>query len=208
MLRISIYDDNNSLRATLRLLLDATDDLLVIGDYENALDVLATVGRDQPDVVLMDIEMPGRTGIEAVRLLHSMNPALKVLMLTVFEDTEHLFAALSAGAVGYLLKKTPGPAIAEAVREVARGGAMLTPAMALKLLDTFRRPAPGQFALTDRETEVLHCLVKGDSYKLIADHCRISMGTVRTHIVNIYDKLHVNSKSEAVAKAIGAGLFR
>ncbi len=208
MIRVSIYDDNHSLRDTLRLLLDATDDVLVMGDYADAMAVVDTVKRDQPDVILMDIDMPGRTGIEAVQLLRAANPAQKVLMLTVFEDTEHLFATLSAGAMGYLLKKTPGPAIADAIREVANGGAMLTPTMALKLLDTFRRPAPGAFALTDRETEVLHRLVKGDSYKLIADHCRISMGTVRTHIVNIYEKLHVNSKSEAVAKALGAGLFR
>lgn len=221
MIRVSIYDDNDSLRETLALVFDATDDLIVMGQYPNALDVVETVWRDHPDVILMDIDMPGRTGIEAVQLIGrqvaSAVVAPKILMLTVFEDTERIFAAIQAEAVGYLLKKTPADRIIEAIREVVTGGAAMTPSIALKVLEAFRKadelprlswPEPDLFLLTDKEREVLHRLVEGDSYKLIAHHCTISMGTVRTHIVNIYGKLHVNSKSEAVAKALKTGLFR
>jgi DNA-binding NarL/FixJ family response regulator len=221
MIRISIFDDNDSLRQTLALVFDATDDLIVMGHYPNALDVVEAVRQNQPDVILMDIDMPGRTGIEAVELIQQHTPsaavAPRILMLTVFEDTDRIFAAIRAGAVGYLLKKTPADKIMEAIREVAAGGAPMTPSIALKVLETFRArperqaanaPRTDTFLLTEKEREVLHRLVEGDSYKLIAYHANISMGTVRSHIVNIYTKLHVNSKSEAVAKALKMGLFR
>ncbi|GAB3762186.1 response regulator [Spirosoma pomorum] len=210
MIRVSIFDDNDSLRETLSLVFDATDDLIVTGTHPNALDAIACVKQEQPDVILMDIDMPGRTGIEAVALIREQTTMPKILMLTVFEDVERIFAAISAGAVGYLLKKTPADRIIDAIREVMAGGAAMTPSIALKVLDTFRAPAPSppaKYALTDKERDVLRRLVEGDSYKLIAYHCQISMGTVRTHIVNIYEKLHVNSKSEAVAKALKTGLF-
>lgn len=208
MIRVCIFDDNDSLRETLALVFDATDDLIVMGQYPNALDAVAAVRRDQPDVILMDIDMPGRTGIEAVKLIREQTTTPKILMLTVFEDVERIFAAISAGAVGYLLKKTPADKIIDSMREVMAGGAAMTPSIALKVLEAFRQPTPNTFLLTDKEKEVLHRLVEGDSYKLIAHHCTISMGTVRSHIVNIYEKLHVNSKSEAVAKALKTGLFR
>ncbi len=213
MIRISIFDDNDSLRETLALVFDATDDMIVMGQYPNAMDAVEAVRRDQPDVILMDIDMPGRTGIEAVKLIRQQTIRPKILMLTVFEDVERIFAAISAGAVGYLLKKTPADKIIDAIHDVMAGGAAMTPSIALKVLDAFRpvregQPKPDSFLLTDKESEVLHRLVEGDSYKLIAHHCHISMGTVRTHIVNIYEKLHVNSKSEAVSKALKTGLFR
>lgn len=208
MIRVSIFDDNDSLRETLALVFNATDDLITIAQYPNALEAVEAVRRDQPDVILMDIDMPGRTGIEAVRLIRQQTTKPKILMLTVFEDVERIFAAVSAGAVGYLLKKTPADKIIEAIREVMAGGAAMTPSIAMKVLEAFRQPKSDAFQLTDKEKEVLQRLVEGDSYKLIAHHCNISMGTVRTHIVNIYEKLHVNSKSEAVAKALKTGLFR
>jgi DNA-binding NarL/FixJ family response regulator len=210
MIRVAIFDDNRSLRETLALVFDATDDLIVTGAYADALDAVRCVERDQPDVILMDIDMPGRTGIEAVRLIRAQPARARILMLTVFEDVDRIFAALSAGAVGYLLKKTPADKIIEAIRDVVAGGAAMTPSIALKVLTTFQQPAglANPFALTDKERAVLHRLVEGDSYKLIAHHCQIGMGTVRTHIVNIYEKLHVNSKSEAVAKALKAGLVK
>ncbi|UHG93948.1 response regulator transcription factor [Spirosoma oryzicola] len=214
MIRISIFDDNNSLRETLALIFDTTDDLITVGQYADALDVVANVRYNQPDVILMDIDMPGRTGIEAVQLIRKSLPegrVPKILMLTVFDDVERIFAAISAGAVGYLLKKTPADKIIDAIREVMSGGAAMTPSIALKVLGAFQQSgtaSPDSFLLTDKEKEVLHRLVEGDSYKLIAHHCHISMGTVRTHIVNIYEKLHVNSKSEAVAKALKTGLFK
>lgn len=213
MIRVSIFDDNDSLRETLAFVFDATDDLITTGQYANALDAVEAVRRDQPDVILMDIDMPGRTGIEAVRLIRQVTTQPKILMLTVFEDVDRIFAAISAGAVGYLLKKTPADKIIDAIRDVSAGGAAMTPSIALKVLDAFRpgrdgQPRSNEFMLTDKEKQVLLRLVEGDSYKLIAHHCQISMGTVRTHIVNIYEKLHVNSKSEAVAKALKTGLFR
>ncbi|GAB3926854.1 response regulator transcription factor [Larkinella terrae] len=208
MIRVSIFDDNDSLRETLSLVFDATDDLIVTGQYPNALDAVACVQRDQPDVVLMDIDMPGLTGIEAVRLIRQTSYNPRILMLTVFDDTERIFAAIQAGAVGYLLKKTPSTKLIESIRDVMEGGAAMTPSIALKVMEAFRQPKPNTYALTEKEKEVLQRLVAGDSYKLIADHCRMSMGTVRTHIVNIYEKLHVNSKSEAVVKALKTGMFK
>lgn len=208
MIRISIFDDNDSLRETLALIFDATDDLIVTGQYPNALTAVEEVLYHQPDVILMDIDMPGRTGIEAVKLIRQQTTRPKILMLTVFEDVERIFAAVSAGAVGYLLKKTPADKIIDAIREVMSGGAAMTPSIALKVLEVFRQPKVADFLLTDKEKEVLQRLVEGDSYKLISHHCGMSMGTVRTHIVNIYEKLHVNSKSEAVAKALKTGLFK
>lgn len=209
MIHLAIFDDNNSLRSTLQLVLETWGDIRVVGAYPDALGAVEAVRRDRPDVVLMDVDMPGRTGIEAVRLLRQAGLSPKTLMLTVYEDPDRIFEAVSAGAVGYLLKKTPADGIAEAIRQVAAGGAVMTPSVALKVLAAFQQsPKPGGFLLTDKEREVLQRLVEGDSYKLIAMHCGISMGTVRTHICNIYEKLQVNSKSEAVAKALKTGLFR
>ncbi|MBO0929421.1 response regulator transcription factor [Fibrella aquatilis] len=212
MIRVAIFDDNDSLRETLAMVFDATDDLIVVGDYPDALNVVDHVQQNKPDVVLMDIDMPGRSGIEAVRLLQVLPQPPRILMLTVHEEPEAVFEAVSAGAVGYLLKKTTADRIIDALRDVAAGGAVMTPTIAAKLLSTFQKPAgsavrPPAFDLTDKEHEVLRRLVEGDSYKLIAAHCHISMGTVRTHIVNIYQKLHVNSKSEAVARAMKSGQY-
>ena len=211
MLRISIYEDNDSLRESLGLVLESTYKLLVVGMHGDAMNISEDVVADQPDVILMDIDMPGRTGIEAVQLLARKTNRFKILMLTVFDDTERIFAAISSGAVGYLLKKSPAEKIIEAVHQVAEGGAAMTPSIAMKVLEAFRQPKKGndfsEDELTPKETLVLTHLVQGDSYKMIADHCNMSMGTVRTHIVNIYEKLHVNSKSEAVARAMKSGLF-
>lgn len=217
MIRVSLYDDNDSLRQTLVMLLDTTNDLLPVGAYNNALQVVETVLQDKPDVLLMDIDMPGRSGIEAVRLLQQLPQPPRVLMLTVHEEPEAVFEAVAAGAMGYLLKKTPADRLTDALRDVAAGGAVMTPTIAAKMLNLFQpsanrraMPSPARsaaFDLTDKEREVLQRLVEGDSYKLIAAHCHISMGTVRTHIVNLYQKLHVNSKSEAVAKAMKTGQY-
>ena len=211
MLRISIYEDNDSLRESLGLVLESTYKLLVVGMHGDAMNISEDVIADQPDVILMDIDMPGRTGIEAVQLLARKPNRFKILMLTVFDDTERIFAAISSGAVGYLLKKSPAEKIIEAVHQVAEGGAAMTPSIAMKVLEAFRQPKKGndfsEYELTPKETLVLTHLVQGDSYKMIADHCNMSMGTVRTHIVNIYEKLHVNSKSEAVARAMKSGLL-
>ncbi len=203
MLRVSIYDDNDSLRETLAMVVEMTDELVLAGSYPDAMQVLETVSKDRPDVILMDIEMPQRTGTEAVRILHQvLSKPPKILMLTAYEDTESVFEAIGAGAVGYLLKKTPADKIIEGIHEVAQGGAAMSPSIALKVLSAFQKPKQIKHDLTAKELEVLQRLVEGDSYKLIAHHCQISISTVQTHIMHIYEKLHVNSKGEAINKAL------
>lgn len=204
MLRVSIYDDNDSFRQTIELIVEMSDDTTLSGSYPDALQVVQTVQKDSPDVVLMDIEMPQCTGIEAVTLLHQNLPKPpKILMLTAYEDTESVFSAIEAGAVGYLLKKTPAERIIESIAEVAHGGAAMSPSIALKVLGAFQKPTKKiSYDLTTKELEVLKRLVEGDSYKLIAHHCHISISTVQTHIIHIYEKLHVNSKGEAINKAL------
>ncbi len=204
MILISIYDDNDSFRQTIELIVEMSDDMALSGSYPDALRVVETVQHDAPDVLLMDIEMPQRTGIEAVTLLHqNLSKPPKILMLTAYEDTESVFAAIEAGAVGYLLKKTPAERILESIAEVAHGGAAMSPSIALKVLGAFQKPAKKiSYDLTNKELEVLKRLVEGDSYKLIAHHCQMSISTVQTHIMHIYEKLHVNSKGEAINKAL------
>jgi DNA-binding NarL/FixJ family response regulator len=204
MLNVSIYDDNDSFRETIEIVIGMSEDTHLIGSYENACSIVETIKKDAPDVVLMDIAMPERTGIEAVLIvLQTFANPPKILMLTAYEDTESVFAAIEAGAIGYLLKKTPADKIIESIYEVANGGAAMSPSIALKVLEAFRKPRQNlSYELTPKELEVLQRLVEGDSYKLIAHHCQISVSTVQTHIMHIYEKLHVNSKGEAINKAI------
>ena len=153
----------------------------------------------------MDIQMPGTTGIEGVKMIKENFPEVKIIMQTVVEDEERIFASICNGASGYLLKNTTPVRLLEAIKEVYEGGAPMTPSIAQKVLDKFRKQSPSLNELgnrSKREKEILECLVEGMSYKMIASNCRISIDTVRHHIRNIYDKLHVNSKSEAVSKAI------
>lgn len=153
----------------------------------------------------MDIGMPGMSGIEGVRLLKSVFPQVDVIMQTVYEDDERIFQSIIAGASGYLLKKTPPAKILEAIKDIREGGAPMSASIARKVLTMFQSPSPlksSEYDLSEREKEVLGGLVKGLSYKMIADQCFISIDTVRSHIKNIYEKLHVHSKGEAVAKAM------
>ena len=169
------------------------------------MDVVESVKTDKPDVILMDIDMPGRTGIEAVQLLHkNLEKMPKIVMLTVYEDMDSISEAVKAGAVGYLLKKTNKEKIIESIYEIYLDGAVMTPYIALKVMMAFQQPKPNSYNLTEKETIVLRRLVEGDSYKLIAHHCQMSIGTVQTHIVHIYQNLMVNSKGEAINKAFNA----
>ncbi|MFC3811321.1 response regulator [Lacihabitans lacunae] len=203
MIRVSIYEDSPNLTETLVWILETSPDILLVGTHLDAVNVIQEVKSEMPDIILMDIEMPHITGIEAVSQLNKQlkNPP-KVLMLTVFDDSSRIFEAIKAGAVGYLLKKTPSEKIIESIKEVNAGGATMSPSIALKVLGSMQEPKFNPYELTEREIKVLKRLVEGDSYKLIAAYYDISISTVQKHIVHIYQKLHVNSKGEAITKAL------
>src|SRR6188474_249881 len=206
LIRVTIFEDNNSLRQSLYQLINGSDGFKCVGAFEDCLDLMKNIKDTNPDVVLMDIEMPGINGIEAVGMLREKYPALKILMQTIFEDNEKIFNSILAGASGYILKNTSPSRFLDFIRETYEGGAPMSPSVATKVMKMVVEQSPhakvNNFNLTEREKEILSCLVKGMSYKLIADACFISIDTVRGHIRNIYEKLHVHSKSEAVAKAI------
>lgn len=205
-IKVAIFEDNKTLRDSLNVLIDGSPGFACTGSFPDCRKVLKDIEGSEPNVVLMDIEMPGISGIEAVQIIKQKFPLVQILMQTVFEDDDKIFASICAGASGYLLKKTPPSKILDAIKETAEGGAPMTPSVAAKVLQMFQKQGaqtPVEFIdLSDREKQVLHCLVTGDSYKMIAAACYISIDTVKSHIKNIYQKLHVNSKSEAVAKAI------
>lgn len=205
-IRVAIFEDNHILRNSLQLLVDSAPDFLCTGSYANARQVIRSILLAKPDVVLMDINMPGVSGIEAIHLIKEKYPGIKVLVQTVFEEDDKIFAAVCAGASGYMLKKTAPAAMLEAIRETYAGGAPMTPSVASRVLQMFRiqnKDANNEYiGLSDREKEILALLVNGRSYKQIANECFVSIDTVSTHVRHIYDKLHVHSKSEAVAKAI------
>jgi two-component system, NarL family, nitrate/nitrite response regulator NarL len=201
---IAIVEDNPDLRDGLAELVKGAPDCSLSGAYGSVEDFLAAIEKIRPSLVLMDIGLPGLSGIEGLKALKAMRPEVDVLMLTVFEDESKIFDAVCAGASGYLLKKTPSAKILEAIREIREGGAPMTAKVAMKVLTLFRSSPPERkpdFQLTERELEVLGCLVMGSSYKMIADQCSISLDTVRSHIRHIYEKLHVNSKAQAIEKA-------
>ena len=205
-IRVAIFEDNKNLRAGLYQLVNGSSGFECVGAYADCSDILHHIQTHKPDVLLMDIGMPGISGIEAVQIVKSKYPEIKILMQTIFEDTEKIFQSVCAGASGYILKNTSPARILEAIRETFDGGAPMSPSIAAKVLrivqDSSSSVQVHSFNLSEREKEILGCLVKGMSYKLIAENCFISLDTVRGHIRNIYEKLHVNSKSEAVVKAI------
>jgi DNA-binding NarL/FixJ family response regulator len=215
--RLVIYEDNPELRASLGELLAGTPGLELVGAFGNCTQAGDDMRRLRPHVVLMDIDMPGCSGIDGLRYVKAVAPATNVLMLTVFEDNDRVFDAICAGADGYLLKKTPPARLLEAIGEVRAGGAPMTPAVARQVLRLFPKPASSVVRaapvpteslahLSAREQEVLTLLVKGYSYKMIAADRQISIDTVRSHIKKIYEKLHVRSMTEAVSKAMREGL--
>ena len=200
---IIIFEDNDRLRESLAYLLQSMPDYEVLGDYNNCTEAANITRLYKPDVVLMDIDMPGETGIKGVSLIKETRPQTAVIMYTVFEDAGKLFQCLCAGANGYLLKKTDPEKIFEAIREVMEGGAPMSPSIAKKVIESFQPVKAGnQYDLTEREREVLQLLSKGHSTKAIADKLNIAFNTVRSHLKNIYAKLHVNCGKEAIAKVL------
>lgn len=205
-IRVTIFDDNRSVRQGLSQLLNGSEGYECVGAFENCLNLLKDIEATKPDVVLMDIQMPGITGIEAVKNIREKYPNLKILMQTIFEDNEKIFQSILAGASGYILKNTSPLRLLDFIKETYEGGAPMSPSVATKVLKFVAEkssPAqPNNFNLSEREKEILSFLVKGMSYKMIAAACFISIDTVRGHISNIYKKLHVHSKGEAIVTAI------
>ena len=205
-IKVAVFDDNKPRRELLQLLLNSSDGLICTGAFEDCRNIVKKLCADIPDVILMDIDMPFVNGIEGLKEVRAHFPTVKVMMQTVFEDEERIFEAIVNGADGYLLKKTPPAKLLEAISEVMEGGAPMTPAIARQVLLLFngqhRYTEKKDFNLSAREQEILAYLVKGLSYKMIADKCDISYPTVNSHISHIYEKLHVSSGTEAVAKAL------
>lgn len=204
MTKVLIYEDNPQLREGLTMLIDGSEGFNVVASFKNCSNIIAEVKAWNPDVILMDIDMPAMNGIEGLKKIREVNQEVKVLMLTVFDDNTNVFEALKNGANGYLLKKTPPAKLLEYIDDVASGGAPMTSSVATQVLQMFSElPAlkNHEYNLSEREKEVLQLLVNGYSYKMIASEMFIAIDTVRSHIKKIYEKLQVNSKSEAVAKA-------
>lgn len=202
-INISIVEDSEKFRETLARVLNRSEGFRCISQYPNAEDALKALPVDKPDVVLMDINLPGMNGVECVRQLKQSLPKVQVMMLTVYEDTENIFNALTAGATGYMLKQTSRDELLEAIRELNRGGSPMTTHIARKVVQSFQRTAPTAApteVLSPREQEVLDCLAQGFLYKEIAEKLSISYETVHTYIRRIYEKLQVRTRTEAVAK--------
>lgn len=201
--RIVIFEDNHNLRETLCLLLNMQPKFVVCGDFEQCINAEQITKKLQPDVVLMDIDMPEMTGIEGLKLVKKAKPNTDVIIHTVFEDDERLFSAFCHGASGYLLKKYASEHLVDAIKEALNGGAPMSMGIAKRVLATFSKPLPeNNYSLTKREQEVIHWLSMGYSYKMIAAKCFISIETVKSHLKNSYIKLQVNCATEAVSKAI------
>jgi DNA-binding NarL/FixJ family response regulator len=206
-IRLALVEDDPRLRAEYRAIVAGDPEMVLVGAYPSAEEALAHLPGLAPDAVLMDINLPGMTGIECVRRLKAALPPVQVVMLTAFGDSEPVFESLKAGATGYVLKEATGREVLDAVRDVCAGGSPISSAIARKLVQHFapRPEAPEVRALTEREREVLEALSRGLMYKEVADELGVSINTVRAHVRHIYETLHVQSRADAVAKLGGPG---
>jgi DNA-binding NarL/FixJ family response regulator len=206
---VAIIEDREQTREGLAILIDGTNGYRTVGTFASMEDALAKIVSLAPDIALCDIELPGMSGIEGVRRMKALLPDLQILMLTVFADNDHVFEAICAGASGYLLKDTPPARLVEAIRELYEGGAPMSPEIARKVVAMFSKVVPPkreEHRLSARELEILQLLAEGHSYKTAAKALGLSLDTIRFHIRNIYEKLHVHSKSEAVVLALRKGI--
>ncbi|HMC97769.1 MAG TPA: response regulator transcription factor [Flavobacteriales bacterium] len=208
MIRVVVFDDNPKQRNALRLLVDSTEGMQCVEVFDDCREAAQRIEVTRPDVVLMDIDMPNVNGIEGVALIRSRFPKLRIIMQTVFDDEDKIFDALCAGADGYLLKNAAPDELINGIMDVLKGGAPMSPSVARKvlLLAGGKERKNTDLGLTGRELEILALLVQGHSYKMIADRCGISAGTVNTHVRSIYDKLQVHSAAGAVSMALRRGL--
>jgi DNA-binding NarL/FixJ family response regulator len=212
MINVMVVEDNDAIREGLKILIDGTEGYMCIAAYSRCDVMLKTLEKINPDVLLMDLGLPGMNGIEGIKKAKLILPELTILVLTVYEENDLVFDALCAGACGYLVKKTPPSKLLEAIQEAHQGGSPMSANIARKVIDFFQQkkqfsPQKQQSILTPREREILSGLVEGKSFKTIADSLFISIETVRFHFRNIYKKLHVHSQSEAVAKALKEGII-
>ncbi len=201
-LSVLIFEDNPLLRESISSLITLKDDWQLKGAYENVLSVREHLVEHNPDLILMDIDMPGMNGIEAVAQIRASNATVPIIMLTVFDDNTHVLDAIRAGASGYLLKKHLSTKLFDSIDEVLSGGAPMSPSIARMVIASMQKTSDNRYQLTPREKEILSLLSQGNSYKIIASQSDISLDTVRTHIKKVYEKLHVHSQTEAVSKAI------
>jgi DNA-binding NarL/FixJ family response regulator len=210
-LKVGIIEDQPKIREGLRSLIDGTEGYRCVGSFGSMEEALAKIDYDLPDVLLVDIGLPGMSGIEGIRRLKDQHPGLAMLMLTVYDDDRRIFDALCAGACGYLLKKTPPARLLESLKEVVGGGAPMSPEVARRVVALFREirsPEPADYQLTPHEVRILKLLVEGHNYKTAAAELGVSINTVRFHMRSIYDKLQVHSKSEAVSKTLRNRIIR
>lgn len=204
-LRVAIIEDQRQIRDGLAALIDGTEGYCCTGSFRSMEEAIGRIGESLPDVALVDIGLPGMSGIEGIRVLRARYPSLVFLMLTIYDDDERIFEAMCAGACGYLLKKTPPARLLESLQEVVAGGAPMSPEVARRVVELFREVRPPEHAehnLTPHETRVLKLLVEGHNYKTAAVELGVSVNTISFHMRRIYEKLQVHSKSEAVAKAL------
>lgn len=209
MVRVAVYDDNQSRRESLQALIGLTPDMEWAGGFENCANIIDDIARNNPDLILMDVEMPVVDGLEGVRRAKNKYPQVKIIMQTAFDDDDKVFAALQAGAEGYILKTASASQVAQSIDEVIKGGASMSPSIALKVIRFFgtgQKPAATDSNLSPKEFEVLKLLTAGLSYKMIADQLGISYFTVNNHVKKIYEKLQVHSSGEAVALAHKKGI--
>lgn len=207
MIKVAIFEDNKHLRETLEIILNYSEGFVCVGAFPDCNFLVDDIRKSNPDIVLMDIEMPGINGIEATKIIKKQFPHIQILIQTVFFDDNYIFDAICAGASGYILKSTPLAGYLDAVKEVNNGGSSMTPSIARRTLELFKnnlnpQKPDNQYHLTQQEIKVLQLLVAGKSYKMIAGDLIISFDTVKSHIRNMYAKLQVNSGTEAVSKAI------
>lgn len=208
--RVAVVEDDATIREALELMLDADPDFACAGAYGSAEHALRSLGGFPADILLLDIHLPGMMGSDAALRFHERFPRMAIVMFTVFEDDRRIFTSLVNGACGYILKKTPPEKILGALRDVRDGGSPISPEIAKRVVDLFRRMRPRELvdvSLTSTEVKLLQSLAEGHSYQSAAETMKISINTVRDHVRSIYDKLHVHSKSEAVSKALRAGLI-